>query len=116
MTASANMQYITPGRPIDKTLYINVVVVNVGDCPTTLTHFCGFTYKSWFHRLRRKRDKAFVINTGPESPIPHKIEVGEQWSAMALQDKAKELCGNSRLYIGVQHAMQSRPTLRFVQF
>ena len=99
VAASPNMQYITPGVSIDETLYINVVVTNVGDKPTTLTHFCGHTYRNWFDRIRGKREKAFVVNTGPESPIPHKLEVGERWSAMTKQDKAIEIAGDSLFYI-----------------
>lgn len=107
--ASPNMQIITPGEGIDETLYINVVVTNGGDAPTTITHFCACTYRNWFDRLRRKKSQQFVINPGPESPIPHKIQVGERWSAMTLQEKAAGLVGDSLFYIGVQHALARKP-------
>lgn len=115
VTASTNMQVVSPDQGTDETLYINVVVVNVGDKPTTLTHLCGHTYRNRLDRLRGKREKIFVINTGPESPIPHKIEVGDRWSAMVGQDSAEKLAGTSILSIGVQHSMQSKPTLKAVR-
>lgn len=110
------MILITPGEAIDKTLYINIDVVNVGDRPTTLTNLCGETYKNRFDRLRRKRQKAFVVNTGPESPIPHKLGVGERWSAMTKQEGAKELAGSSLVYMGVLHASHSKAKLKLVRF
>lgn len=113
---SANMISITPGQPVDETLYINVDVVNVGDRPTTLTSLCGETYKNRFGRIWRKRQKAFVVNTGPESPIPYKLGVGERWSAMTRQEGAKELAGSSLVYMGVLHASQSKAKLKLVHF
>lgn len=107
--ATPNMQIITPGEGIDDTLYISVVVTNGGDSPTTITHFCACTYRNVFDRLRGKKDQLFIINSGPESPIPHKILVGERWSARILQQKAAELVGSSLFYIGVQHALASKP-------
>jgi hypothetical protein len=111
VSASPNMQYVTPGVGIDPTTYINVSVTNVGDQPTTLTHFCGHTYHNWLDYIRKKPDKSFIVNTGPESPIPHKIDVGERWSAMTRQDKAIELAGDSLFYLGVVHATQVKPVL-----
>lgn len=107
--ASPDMQLITPGYGIDETRYINVVVTNSGDSPTTITHFCACTYRNWFDRLRRKKSQLFVINTGQEAPIPYKIEPGERWSAMTPQKQAMELAGNNLFYIGVQHALARRP-------
>jgi hypothetical protein len=111
VTASPNMQYITPGVGFDDTVYIHVNVTNVGDQPTTITHFFGQTYRSRLDRLRNKREKAFVVNTGTESPIPHKIDVGETWYAMAPQLPAEEIASNSLLYLGVQCASHKKPRL-----
>lgn len=109
VTASPNMQYITPGHGIDETLYINVVVTNKGDAPTTITHFCACTYKNHFARLRRKKERLFVINPGPETRIPCKLEVGEVWTAMTSQQKAMEAASGDHFYVGVQHALANRP-------
>ena len=103
------MQFITPGEGIDESLYINVVVTNGGDSPTTLTHFCACTYRNWFDKLRGKKNQQFVIMPGPGSPIPHKIQVGETWSTMTPQQKAIDLAGDSLFYIGVQHALAENP-------
>ena len=111
VTASPNMQLITPGLAMDTTVYINVSVTNVGDQPTTLTNFYGHTYRNWLDRIRNKPDKIFVVNTGPESPIPHKIDIGERWSAMTRQDKAIEIAGGSLFFIGIVHAMRVKPVL-----
>lgn len=107
--ASSNMRLITPGHGVEDTVYINVVVTNSGDAPTTITHFCACTYRNLFAKLRGKREQLFIINPGPESPIPCKLPVGEQWSSRTPQQKAVELAGRSRFYIGVQHALAKRP-------
>jgi len=114
--ASPNMQYVIPGQGIDDTLHINVVVTNVGDSPTTITHFVGCTYRNWFDRLRRKRLRLFVITTGPEAPIPFKIAPGERWSAMPPQQQAVDLADGAMFYVGVQHALARRPQYVRVKF
>jgi hypothetical protein len=116
VTASPNMKLMTPGVGIDKKTYISVDAVNVGDSPTTLTHFCACTYKNWFDRARGKKSQLFVISPGPESPIPYKLQVGERWSALTDQSRAVASAQGELFYIGVQHVLASKPIYVRVTF
>jgi hypothetical protein len=111
LSATTNMQVITPSIGLDETLRISLSVRNVGDSPTTLTHFCGMSYSGRFNRLRRKRSGLFVVTTGPESPIPFKLGAGETWSGMVLQDQVIGSLPEPDmwLYLGVQHSMAEKP-------
>lgn len=111
LLATSNMKILTPGVDVDETLYVSVSVRNVGDGPTTLTHFCGVSYNGWFNWLRRKQAGRFVVITGPDSPIPFKLDPGETWSGMVLQNQVLSSLSWSGmwLYLGVQHSMAKKP-------
>ena len=107
------MQVIRPGIGIDESLWVSVSVRNVGNAATTLTHFCGVTYNNRFNEFRGESSRRFVITTGPESPIPHKLGPGETWSGMVPQEAlaASVAASGARLHLGVQHSMAEKPAL-----
>jgi len=111
ISASTNMQIIQPGVGVQPEKLVSVTVRNVGTSATTITHLCGCIYKGWFARLRKRPASLFVITTGPESPVPFKLEPGCTWSGTALQSQLEEAMTKSGayLYIGVQHSMAERP-------
>ena len=113
LSASTNMQTVTPGLGIDETLRVLLNVRNVGDSATTITHFVGVAYANRFSRWRGKREKLFVVTTGPEAPVPFRLEPGATWSGMVIQSQVAAACSSkeSEVFLGVQHATAEKPSL-----
>jgi hypothetical protein len=91
-----------------------VEATNVGQSKTTITHLVGFQYKSWWHRLlRRKPTTTFVVPNPRPGTLPHVLDVGERWLGMIEQNE--ELAKMSRdgyLYVGVYHSTGRRPVVK----
>jgi len=113
VAASPNMQVVRPGLGVDEEIFISVSVRNVGDAATTITHFMGVTYAGWFNHLRRKRAGLFIVTTGSDSPLPHRLEPGATWSGTVKQKEALLALKKKgdMLYIGVKHSMHEKPVL-----
>jgi hypothetical protein len=106
-----------PGQGLNDESHIVVNVRNVGDQATTITHFAGAYYPTLMDRFRRRNARHFVITTGADVPIPHKIGPGETWSGYAVQTELEKVGGQAgRLYMGVQHSMAEKPQFTRVRF
>ena len=99
----------------DKT-YVVVEVTNTGDRKTTITHLIGFHYKSFFQKILKKRNKAFVVAIPALSePLPYVLEPGERWlGGIDQNNKLEEISQNGFLYCGVYHSSGKRPVLERV--
>lgn len=85
-----NME-IFGGHEPDENTYVMVVVVNRGDRATTITHLTAYYFKDKLSRIRKKADKSmFITDPSPSQPIPHKLNPGEQWMGMIIQDEELE--------------------------
>ena len=108
--ASPNMS-ISPNDPAtDGKLFISVTAVNKGNAPTTITTFCGYHYRNFWARLRRKGQGFFFNPTGSlGQSVPHVLGPGEQWSNMAAQEGMLEKFDSGAVFIGVIHNQRRRP-------
>jgi hypothetical protein len=97
----------------NKEAYIVANVVNLGDRPTTITHLCGYYWKThWDYLLRRNR-LSFIVN----SPnVPKVVQPGEQWMGQIIQDKEMDQRLTSGvLKIGVFHSLSKKEIMRRVR-
>ena len=75
----------------DGQLFMVVEVTNTGDRKTTLTHLFEFHYASFLQRLRKKKNKAWLIPSPAFSkPFPYVLEPGEQWIGGIRQNEELE--------------------------
>lgn len=103
-----NMIIVPSSNPGQK--YINFVVTNKGDKPTTLTHVLGYYWPTWFDKLRNNERKAFIVKC---DKVPCIVNPGERWSYQAIQDKyIEKLAQDGLLYLGVSHSMAKKEVLR----
>lgn len=109
--AVCDMQ-ILQGSKLGEESYVSVSVRNVGDQPTTITHFMGKHFPSWFSRYVQRRGRLFAVIPGPEGRVPHLLGPGETWAAMVIQSEVESLYGGKgSIFIGVQHSMSEKPAL-----
>lgn len=84
--ANANMTMVGLGG-IEKEGLLLVNVLNNGDAPTTITHFCLLEYPNFWRRWRDRASKSFIVpHPQPEGYPPtilHVLKVGEQWTGIA---------------------------------
>jgi len=114
--ATPNMEILGPfvelmGDLRGKT-FISVVAVNVGTAPTTITHFGGYFYPS-FWRWVLGRPQNFVVPTGLPigKNLPHVLPPGEEWSNMIDQGDVEERMFKGKggaLYVGVIHNQKTK--------
>ncbi len=104
-----NME-MSGGYEPDENIYVLVVVVNRGDRPTTITHLTAYYFKNRWSRIRKKADKSMIIaNPSPRQPIPYKLNPGEQWMGMIIQDEELEKRAKSGvLCVSVVHTGKER--------
>jgi len=93
---------------------ILVSATNVGERPTTLESLTYVWYPTWWHRLRRKRDKKFFVeNPGLQHPFPCKLEVGERWDGRVNQtEQMVEMARTGHLMCELHHACAKRPVAK----
>ncbi|WP_092791552.1 MULTISPECIES: hypothetical protein [Rheinheimera] len=112
VTPNMELQPPIPGSEGQK--YIFVKAVNTGSSATTITHFYGFTASSHFERFR-KRINQFIINgDGSYNKLPAKLEPGEEWIGLAIQDD--ELLKEKLVYYGIYHNQKDKPVCKKVKF
>lgn len=116
VTANPEMQQVIPDVGIEPELYINLVVANVGDAPTTITHLLGYVFASRWQTLRGKRIKAFVILPGQGANYPHLLEPGNTWSAWILQSEVERFMAKGHIiHVGIHHSMAEKAATAYVQ-
>jgi hypothetical protein len=110
---------VTPGMKVhprqrgDPT-YVSVQVSNVGTSPTTIQNFGFSRYGSWSNRIRRRREGPCSVVLIPltSQPLPYKIDVGTNWTGMALQNQdLEELMQTGNLWCEVFHSFSGRSAL-----
>jgi hypothetical protein len=117
ISASTNMRFMNQISGLNDTLNVIINVRNIGDKPTTITHFLGYTFESKWKKFRKKPKDTFIITTGAESPIPFKIEPSGTWMGCADQNQIEQIAKDSPLfYLGVQHSLSDDPVLSLVEF
>ena len=111
---STNMQFnqpITQGEDA-KGPWIILTAVNVGDRPTTITHFLGQEFKSRLHRYFRKPVHSYWGKSIPElSPkLPYVLRPGHEWCGFLNETHTRgTMEDGSILYVGVKHNCCKRP-------
>lgn len=98
------------------TSYISVTAINKGNSPTTITHLCGYHYKSVWCLLRRRKTQ-FVINTNPFTgkQVPYLLNPGEEWANIIDQNELRDKFSSGFLYIGVMHNQRKHAVLKRVK-
>jgi hypothetical protein len=110
LTCTPNMEFFPSN---DKKTFIIANVTNKGETQTTVTHFMGYYWESWWDRIFRKNRKAFIVNS-PD--IPKVIQPGEQWMGQAHQDaNIEKMAREGLLYMGISHSMNKKEVLRRVK-
>jgi hypothetical protein len=97
--------------------YICVWVTNVGKTRTTITTLGFSEYGSWWQRRRLKRIKSgLVLQPLAAKPLPHSIDVGEQWAAACHQSEyLTTILNKGKLWCEIYHSWSSRPVLAKVE-
>ena len=91
--------------------YLIVDVYNTGTSATTITTIALIVYRSKFAKLRRRRDKSFVIPVpSVAQPLPFRLDVGGRWTAIINQDlELGSLIATGRLWCAIYHSWSKRP-------
>jgi len=109
VTCSANMKII---QSADKRTYISINATNRGQTPTTITHAIMKCWPSKWNKIRNKNCQSYIINC---ENIPQKINPGETWAGLAIQDdEIEKMASNAILYCGIVHSMNDKETLKRV--
>jgi len=117
VTAHPNMKLMGSGV-VDNNMYITVNVANVGNRATTIQTLGMYTFKSRWHRWRRKHENlAWVINCSPPgNTCPHVLDPGHKFMGLALQSEDVEKRTRDKLtYIAIGHSMGKQEVLVRVQ-
>jgi hypothetical protein len=81
---------------------LSLWVVNYGSKPTTVTNFAIHAFKSPFHRLIRRAEFSAVLSKPAYSPIPARLDVGEQWHNQLHYDlQTWDYREHEKLFVGV---------------
>jgi hypothetical protein len=91
--------------------YITARVQNIGTAKTTLTNMCFATYSSSWKRLRRQPTGNWVvISSSQAQPIPFGLDVGEEWTGFAIQEKdIQQILDAGKLWCEIYHSWSKRP-------
>ena len=109
VTVSKNMEFIPPPPDREDKKYIIVSAINRGTAPTTITHFLGYAADSWWSRFFTSKRKHFIVTGYPESsPIPQKIDPGDEWRGIADQAAILDDEEYKYVYLGVAHNQSQR--------
>jgi hypothetical protein len=75
--------------------YIVLNVANIGDRPTTITHFVVQQYPSRLHKYLGKPSRSALVNQVAgilgASPIPYVLTPGSTWTGFAIRDEGADL-------------------------
>jgi hypothetical protein len=116
ISLSTKMRVLSSVTGLNDTKNVMVTVRNVGDKPTTITHFLGYTFESKWKKFRKKPKDTFFITVGNESQIPFKIEPSATWMGLVDQDQVEKIAKEAPfLYLGVQHSLSDDPVLCLVE-
>lgn len=106
--ANGNLQEANSKNP---QTYIGIKVINTGNKPTTINWIALRYYKTKQSRWRKqKADKRGFFNEliRPTAPLPHKLDVGEEWSGLILQtEDIEKLSREGFLYFEVEDSSTS---------
>lgn len=109
--ANANMITVG-GNYTDDRKYIGMVVSNVGDAPTTITHVVFMGFPSLLARLRMKATHSWIVTESHAQSAPHALPPGERFMSQVVQTpETEEWSRGLRLYMGVYHSMRRKPLL-----
>lgn len=107
LSCNPNMEFFPTS---DNKTYIIANVINTGETPTTITHFLGYYWESWFHKLFKSNTKAFIVSA---VNVPAVVQPGGQWMGQVHQDEnIEKMAHEGLLYIGVVHSMRKREVLQ----
>ncbi|MFL6211185.1 MAG: hypothetical protein ACJ74W_20215 [Pyrinomonadaceae bacterium] len=82
--------------------YIAIKITNVGDKPTTLSLITFRYYKTKPSKWRKQEadKRGFFQPLRPSAPLPYKLEVGTEWSAMIYQtEELEEMAREGYFYV-----------------
>lgn len=97
----------------DNQTYIVAKVTNIGQTATTITHFIGHHWPSFWHKLIKKEGTSFVVNA---INTPHLLQPGEQWMGQAIQNDEMERFGSTGVFrMGIIHSMNNKEVLKRVR-
>ena len=94
--------------------YIVANIANNGDLPTTLQSMSYIHYSSKWPLIRKRDNKAYLVN---ETSLPYILRPGEYWQGMSLQDeKLEKLAEKGCLFCEIHHSGSRKPTKAKVTF
>ena len=114
--AYANM--IQMPRPPKNPRFLRVTVQNIGTAPTTLNNLEFFKiiprWTRLFYKLylkKRGEEIHAVLGNDYRGPqLPHKLEVGSEWTVLMQQDEGfEDWLKTDRLHCAVWHSFSTRP-------
>jgi hypothetical protein len=92
-----------PGDPS----YVRLVVRNTGTAATTLTAVTFHAYASEKEAKELRALKSFVV---PQTTLPHRLEVGCEWSGLVKQDQEfDEFMHSDKLWCAIHHVFSETP-------
>ena len=112
----------TDGRAVSSpNAYVMLIVVNLGDRPTTITHVLGRHYSGVARRLLRRPKAQFIatpMNTsGGYAILPHVLGPGEQWTVLLQQPDLKVMHSEGGAVLcGIVHSGSRRELIRRLRF
>jgi hypothetical protein len=109
VTAFAGMVMMPP--PPNNPNFLKMTVQNVGTAPTTLTNLSLHTYGSRWAKFKNRATVNAVLNHYQGAQLPHKLEVGAEWSGLMEHDeKFNGWLGSETLWFAVHHSFSKKPT------
>jgi hypothetical protein len=78
-----------PALPNDPR-FLRITAQNIGTALTTITNVTFHVYDSWWARFRNRASYNAMLNQYQGPQLPHRIEVGAEWSALMTQDERFE--------------------------
>ena len=116
VTAKPNMQSFPPNPGEEDNSYIYVKAINRGNSATTITNFCGYSADSFRDRIRKNKRQHFMVHNAPDaSPIPCKLNPGDEWYGYANQELVFKKVSANYFYIGVIHNQRKKPIYKRVK-
>jgi hypothetical protein len=103
---STNMIEVGNGS-IGKIKHIYVKVFNLGNAPTTIESFCGFSPEKGKTRFHTKTATHFLVpNPKMGRGLNYVLKPGEYWSGSVEQETLERDFNGRDLYLGVFHAFK----------
>lgn len=113
LTVAANSgMKIMPPHSLARTdrSYLTIWVNNTGTTKTTITTISLATYENWCARRRLKNSAAGLIRQPLGHPIPHKLDVGEEWiGSIEQSNEIEEMLRTGKMWCDVYHSWSKRP-------